>query len=169
MSHARKRQAAKGQRISPGYSIPLEMCNTLYLIREKCKGNFSTLSYFQKNFKVYTTIHIIQRIHINMSLLTLHSFLFFNLQRICFQIQSCLTIPHLKYSSLGLTQVLLSVVIFNSLLKLPAAFADKQNVVFLMEVMFLSRRIQESVTQEKQTNKNHHREMWLKESRWWPF
>lgn len=31
MNQAKSRQPARGQRMSPGYSIPLEMCNTLYL------------------------------------------------------------------------------------------------------------------------------------------
>lgn len=31
ITQAKNRQPARGQRMSPGYSIPLEMCNTLYL------------------------------------------------------------------------------------------------------------------------------------------
>lgn len=31
MIQASSRQPARGQRMSPGYSMPLEMCNTLYL------------------------------------------------------------------------------------------------------------------------------------------
>lgn len=32
MTQARNRHTAKGQRMSPGYSIPFEMCSTLYLL-----------------------------------------------------------------------------------------------------------------------------------------
>lgn len=53
---------------------------------------------------------------------------------------------HLKYSSLGLTYVLLvSTVMFMSLLRFPTALADRQKDEFLTEVMFLSRRMHESV------------------------
>lgn len=52
----------------------------------------------------------------------------------------------MKYSSLGLTYVLLaSAVMFISFVRFPTALADRQKVLFLMEVMFLSRRMHESV------------------------
>lgn len=53
---------------------------------------------------------------------------------------------HLKYSSLGLTYVLFpSILMFSSFVRFPAVFANVQKVEFLMDVMFLSRRMHESV------------------------
>lgn len=41
MNQAKRRQPARGQRMSPGYSIPLDICNTLYLQGENKQSKIS--------------------------------------------------------------------------------------------------------------------------------